>query len=137
MGQQQLLLVILGVIIASVAFGIGFTLFKDNQIDVNRMAVQQDLEEISVHARKYFNLPKTLGGGGHSFIGLTADAAGMAKIVGPDRSNNENGVYSITSSGDDALVIIRGVGKVELEDGTFPTYDCRVRARKILIEFVN
>lgn len=137
MGQQQLLLIILGVIIVGVAIAVGITVFDDALVSNNRDAVQSDLAALSVYARKYYNKPIHTGGGGHSFVGLTADAAGQNKIAPIHSWNNDNGTYSISTAGDASLVILTGVGKVKLPDGNYPTYNCRVRARKILTQLVH
>ncbi len=42
MGQQQLLLIILGVIIVGIAVAVGITMFQDNAVDQNRSAVIAD-----------------------------------------------------------------------------------------------
>jgi hypothetical protein len=39
MGQQQLLLIILGVIVVGIAVAVGITMFKDNAVSANRDAV--------------------------------------------------------------------------------------------------
>jgi Tfp pilus assembly protein PilE len=137
MGQQQLLLIILGVIIVGIAVAVGITVFDDAMVTNNRDAVQNDLVALSVYAREYYNKPMIAGGGGHSFVGLTADAAGQLKIAPIDSWSNENGTYTISTAGDAGLVIITGVGRVKLSNGQYPTYDCRVRARKILMQKVH
>lgn len=137
MGQQQLILVILGTIIVGISIAVAITMYQDHLIESNRDDVQRDLVEISGKAMKYYFTSSTVGGGGHSFVGLTADAAGMSKLVSPAFSDNENGTYTISTAGDAALVIIRGVGKVRLPDGSYPTYVSRVRARKYLLQLVN
>jgi hypothetical protein len=137
MGQQQLILTVLGTIIVGIAIAVAITLYDDHMIEANRDDIQRDLVEISGKAMKYYFSSRTVGGGGHSFVGLTADAAGMAKLVTPAFADNEHGTYTISTAGDGALVIIQGVGKVQLPDGTYPMYVSRVRARKFLLQLVN
>ena len=43
MGQQQLLLIILGVIVVGIAVAVGITMFSDSAISANRDAVTNDL----------------------------------------------------------------------------------------------
>ena len=83
MGQQQLLLIILGVIIVGIAVAVGITMFQDNAVDQNRSAVIADLTTLSAKAQQYYAKPTTLGGGGNSFVGLTADAAALALLAYP------------------------------------------------------
>ena len=47
MGQQQLLLIILGVIIVGIAVAVGITMFQDNAISANRDAVTNDLVQLA------------------------------------------------------------------------------------------
>ncbi len=137
MGQQQLLLIILGVIIVGIAISVGIAMYNDHLISQNRDSIQQDLVMLAVKAEEYAARPSTMAGGGHSFANITANAAGMALIAGPEYIDNENGTYSVQTAGTTALVILQGVGKVQLPDGTFPTYYCRVRDRKYLMQTIN
>lgn len=137
MGQQQLLLIILGVIIVGIAVAVGITMFNDHLISANRDDVQNDLVMISVKAQQYYFRPQNMAGGGHSFVGLTADAAGMLLLVSTQYSVNEHGTYTIQTAGTTSLVILQGVGKIQLPDGTYPTYYNRVRDRKYLMQTIN
>ena len=137
MGQQQLLLIILGTIIVGIAISVAIIIYNDSLITNNRDDIQNDLAFIAARAQEYYFRPASMAGGGHSFVGLSADAAGMAKIVSPEFSNNDHGTYTVQTAGDASLVILQAVGKVELANGTFPTYYCRVRDRKYLIQLIN
>jgi hypothetical protein len=137
MGQQQLLLIILGVIIVGVAVTVGIIMFNDSAVENNRDAVQRDLVNLSGLAMTYYYKPASLGGGGRTFTALTADAAGQAQLAPPTAWDNDDGHYSIKTAGTSSLVVLLGVGKVQLPDGTYPTYTCRARNRKYLIQQVN
>jgi Flp pilus assembly protein TadG len=126
MGQQQLLLIILGVMIVGVAVAIGITLFKDNAVDQNRNAVIADLTTLAAKAQQYNAKPVNQSGGGNSFVGLTANAQGLALLALTTFTNNSNGVYTIKTAGTATTVVLHGVGKTALSDGTFPTYDMTV-----------
>ena len=99
MGQQQLLLIILGVIIVGIAVAVGITMFQDNAVDQNRSAVIADLTTLEAKAQQYYAKPVTLGGGGNSFVGLTADATGLGDLASTAFTNNANGTYTIKDSG--------------------------------------
>ena len=123
MGQQQLLLIILGVIIVGIAVAVGITMFQDNAVDQNRSAVIADLTTLAAKAQQYYAKPTTLGGGGNSFVGLTADATGLALLASTSFTTNSNGTYSISTLGSATNVTLKGVGAVVLSDGTsYPTY---------------
>lgn len=113
MGQQQLLLIILGVIVVGIAVAVGITMFQDNAVSANRDAVTNDLVNLASRAQQYYRRPTALGGGGNSFVGLTADAAGLAKLT--SKPSNANGTYSIMTAGTASSVVLKGVG---VEKGT-------------------
>ncbi len=115
MGQQQLLLIILGVIVVGIAVAVGITMFTDNAISANRDAVTNDLVNLAARAQQFYRRPTALGGGGNNFTGLTADPAGLRKLT--NRETNANGQYSITSAGNATGVVLQGVG-TEMVDGT-------------------
>ena len=126
MGQQQLLLIILGVIIVGIAVAVGITMFQDNAVDQNRSAVIADLTTLAAKAQQYYAKPTTLGGGGNSFVGLTADAPGLGLLASTAFTNNANGAYTIKTAGTATTLVLEGVGKTALSNGTFCTYDMTV-----------
>jgi len=115
MGQQQLLLIILGVIVVGIAVAVGITMFSDN----------------AVNANQYYRRPTALGGGGNSFVGLTADAAGLSKLTNMPGGANANGTYSITTAGTANQVTVQGVGTETAPDGNKVTQQifCRDAGR--------
>jgi hypothetical protein len=117
MGQQQLLLIILGVIVVGIAVAVGITMFTDSAVSANRDAVTNDLVNLAARAQQFYRRPTALGGGGGSFAGLAANADGLKKLT--NRSSNANGAYSIQTAGDANGVVLRGVG-TELADGSNP-----------------
>ena len=127
MGQQQLLLIIAGVVIIGLAVLVGVAMFQDNAIDHNRSVVIADLKTLASKAQHYYSRPMTMGGGNNSFVGLTADAWGIGLLAGTAFTNNANGTYTILPpGGTPTQVVLQGVGKVVLSDGTYPTYTVTV-----------
>jgi type II secretory pathway pseudopilin PulG len=123
MGQQQLLLIILGVIVVGIAVAVGITMFSDSAVNANRDALTNDLVNLASRAQQYFRRPTSLGGGGSTFNGLTADAAGIAKLT--NKPLNGNGSYTITTAGTTttgtaAFIAIEGYGNETGTDGTTP-----------------
>jgi len=140
MGQQQLLLIILGVIIVGIAVAVGITMFQDNAVDQNRNMVIADLQNLAAKAQQYFAKPTTLGGGGNDFSGLTANAAGLAILAGTAFTDNANGTYSIKTAGTAGLagvVVLKGIGKTAQSDGTFPTYELTVSSTATVLAKTN
>ena len=83
MGQQQLLLIILSVIVLGIAVAVGITMFSDSSINVNRDALTNDLAALASRAHQYFRRPSYLTGGGNSFAGLTYSIVIAGSGFGP------------------------------------------------------
>ena len=69
MGQQQLLLIVLGIIIVGVAIVIGINLFKANAVEAKRNNVINELVNLAAMAQQYYQKPSALGGGNRTFTG--------------------------------------------------------------------
>lgn len=69
MGQQQLLLIVLGVIVVGIAIYLGFGMTSSYAVSANRDALITDMVNLSNMAMAYYRKPKFFGGGGHSFAG--------------------------------------------------------------------
>ena len=115
MGQQQLLLIILGVIIVGIAVAVGITMFQDNAISANKDAVVNDLVQLAAKAQQHYRKPTSLGGGGNSYAGI--DSAGS--LVSSAFWNNDNGKYFVSATGT-TTITLRGVGRSQNADGTYP-----------------
>ena len=120
MGQQQLLLIILGVIVVGIAVAVGITLFKDNAVSANRDAVTNDLVNLAARAEQYFRRPTALGGGQGSFAGLTADVSGLKRLTSMTNGTNANGTYTIVTAGNATTVVLQGLGVETGNDGSSP-----------------
>lgn len=107
MGQQQLLLIVLGVIIVGIAIVVGITLFRANAVQANRDAIVSDLQHLAFTAQQYYKKPAILGGGGNSFIGYSI----------PDGlSSNANGTITLTSVAA-TQVVFTGIGTEKNDAG--------------------
>ncbi len=71
MGQQQLLLIVLGVIVVGIAVVVGINLFNANAVASNRDAVISDLNNLGAMAQQYYKKPASMAGGGNTFTGWT------------------------------------------------------------------
>lgn len=104
MGQQQLILIILGIVIVSVAIALGMTLFSTGHDTATRDMIVNDLTRIASHAQHHYIKPASLGGGSNSFDNFyisdsirenavaeyTAEPDGRSLVLtGTSISNNE------------------------------------------------
>ena len=80
-------------------------------------------------AKQYYTKPVILGGGGKSFVGLTADAAGLGDLASTTFTNNLNGTHTIKTAGTAMTVVLHGVGKTALSSAEFPSYDMAVTSQ--------
>ncbi len=103
MGQQQLLLIVLGVIIVGIAIVVGINLFNANSISSNRDGVISDLNNLAAMAHEYYSKPTAMGGGGSSYVNFTMPTG---------LSSNANGAYTIATAGTGATstITFQGVG---------------------------
>ena len=93
MGQQQLLLIVLGTIIVGVAVVVGINMFTTGAINAERDALLQDVNNIASSAAAYWRKPAALGGGARDFSGITT-----VVVFGAD-SSNANGSFVLSAAG--------------------------------------
>ena len=107
MGQQQLLLIGLGIIIVGVAIIDGINIFSATSVQANRDALISDMIAIASMAQEFYRKPTALAGGGYRFTGFT--------IPRPMRSN-ANGTFTATIAAQKLTLI--GSGKEKGNNGT-------------------
>ena len=124
MGQQQLLLIVLGIIIVGIAVAVGINMFRSSAVDANRNAVISDLAHLASKAQQHLKKPISMGGGAQLFTGFQLNTLDKANdngwyqiqsgttipntVVAPDTTN-----YVATAT--DSPLVIRGWG-VEIGD---------------------
>jgi len=103
MGQQQLLLLVIALVITGVGIVVGFTMFH-NAADASQVdAVTQECISMAARAQMYYMTPGYRGGGGYSFSGITIEKVLPASVNYP-AGENEHGIFTITPNGADALI---------------------------------
>lgn len=96
MGQQQLLLIILGVIIVGIAIAVGLSLFSAQSIQSNKDAIINDLNNIAAHAYQFKVRPSSMGGGQGSYVGYA---------IPTKMASNENASYVASGASATAVTI--------------------------------
>jgi hypothetical protein len=129
MGQTQLLLVILGVLLVGIAIFVGVQMFQANAVEDSRNAIMADLNNFAARAHAYYWKPTSQGGGNKSFANITI------RLIYP-MTENPNGRYFIESAAPDNCVIT-GVGKVVSSDGDSVRVRIRVTETRNIIEIIN
>ena len=112
MGQQQLLLIVMAVIIVGIAIAVSIQLFRSNAIESKRDILIEETTSLGLMALQYYKKPAELGGGSHSFIGWT---------IPSQMKQTANGNFTKTSATADELVItgtgtevVTGVDSIEV-----------------------
>jgi hypothetical protein len=67
MGQQQLLLIVLGVIIVGIAIVVGINLFNANAEESAKDTLVSEGTNLGAMAQQFYKKPVALGGGGNAF----------------------------------------------------------------------
>jgi hypothetical protein len=129
MGQAQLLLVVLGVLLIGVAIYVGVSLFSAGAVEDSRNAIIVDLQNFAARANAYYWKPTAQGGGGKSFANIT-----MSHVFPMDE--NANARYHIVSAQQDQC-IIAAVGKFIASNGDSIRVQIRVTAERNITEILN
>ncbi|HDT12277.1 MAG TPA: hypothetical protein ENO01_01325 [Candidatus Marinimicrobia bacterium] len=98
MGQQQLLLIVLGTIIVGVAVVVGINMFSQGAVNAEIEALIQDVNMIGSNAASYWRKPAEMGGGARSFTGVTLEKLGAS-------SSNANGDFVLTVVNSDSVTV--------------------------------
>jgi hypothetical protein len=69
MGQQQLLLIVLGVIVVGIAVVVGINLFNASAEEANKDGIVSDCTNLGAMAQQYYKKPLSMGGGANAFTG--------------------------------------------------------------------
>jgi Tfp pilus assembly protein PilE len=102
MGQQQLLLIVLGVIIVGIAVVVGINVFTASAMQANRDATISDLTNLASLAQQHYRKPTALGGGGNTFTGWTIPAS---------IDTTGNGTYAATVAAQTLTLVGKGTEK--------------------------
>jgi len=107
LGQQQLLLVLLGIVVVGVAIVVAINLFRGNAIDRKREILINESHNIGSIAIAFYKKPRMMGGGGKRFTGWTIPSSLVATV---------NGSYTAQVSPDNIVIIGTGTEVVTDND---------------------
>ncbi|PID61680.1 MAG: hypothetical protein CR986_02535 [Ignavibacteriae bacterium] len=114
MGQQQLLLIVLGVIIVGIAVVVGINVFTASSTNANRDAVIADLTTLAAMSQQHYRKPVAMGGGGNTFN--KGGKSGSGFEIPSSLKSNDNGAYTATPSANSITLV--GTGKEIGEDNS-------------------
>lgn len=96
MGQQQLLLIILGVIIVGIAVGVGISQFGAQSTESNKDGVTTGVINVGANAYQFKIRPTTMGGGSGSYLGY---------VLPTKLASDENGTYAASGASRTGITI--------------------------------
>lgn len=123
MGQQQLLLIVLGVIVVGIAIVVGIQLFNTSSVQANRDAVISDINHLASLSVEFYKKPASMGGGGNNFTGYAIPA---------ELDTTANGVFSITAAGNATGITFGAKGTEYAEDGSLVEYTGVVNTKGVV-----
>jgi hypothetical protein len=126
MGQQQLLLIIVGVIVVGTAVVVAIQLYRTNSIDHKRDLLADECVTLASNALSYYKKPTNYGGGGNSFIGWVIPSGMMTTV---------NGSYSAAVA--DTQIVITAIGTEIITGGDYIQVQTRVSPTDIITNVVH
>lgn len=111
MGQQQLLLIVLGVIIVGIAVVVGINMFSASSASANQDALISDLTNLASMAQQHYRKPAALGGGGNAFDATNGGTA-WSVPASLQQTNNMSAAVTLTPGAQSITLVAVGT-----EDG--------------------
>ena len=102
MGQQQLLLIVLGVIIVGIAVVVGINLFNANAETSTQDSIVSQGTNIGAMAQQYFKKPLAMNGGGQNFTGFNTK---VWNILPVNLKTSTDAVWALPVEGGTANII--------------------------------
>ena len=127
MGQQQLLMIVLAIIIVGIAIAISVQLFRSNAIESKRDLLIEETTSLATMAIQYYKKPQAMGGGGRSFMGWEIPS----QMVQTFNGNFMRAVVNATE------VIITGTGSEAVTDTDSIKVETTVRPDEIFTTIIN
>ena len=103
MGQQQLLLIILAIIIVGIAIAVSIGLFRAGAIDGKRDLLVSECSNIATIAISYYKKPREMGGGGKTFTDWQIPSQLVTTVNGSYSADVSAGQVIITGTGTEVV----------------------------------
>lgn len=108
MGQQQLLLLVLGIVIVGLAVVVGIQAFSENQKKANADSLVNDGIRLASDAQAWSLKPEAFGGPSSTEDLGDADFSALGVGTGTTGYSNTNGNFTIVPGGGEACIVIVG-----------------------------
>ncbi|MBU2494059.1 MAG: hypothetical protein KJ571_15640 [Bacteroidetes bacterium] len=103
MGQQQLLLIVVGILIVGISIIIGISMFTASAVEAKRDNITNELINLASLAQQHYRKPQTMGGGNRAFDN---SHGGLTWTIPPSLVTTGNGWFSIENISTDQVVIL-------------------------------
>ena len=104
MGQQQLLLLVLGIVIVGLAVVVGIQAFGENQKKANADALVNDGVRIASDAQAWVLKPTAFGGGNGDPTNVELSSLGYEVTGDPETYSNLNGDFTLSATGTSVII---------------------------------
>ena len=102
MGQQQLLLIVLGVIIVGIAIVAGIAMFNAGAEESAKDELVSQCVVIGANAQQFYRKPLQMGGGGNTFN--TGGVGGAGYEIPPKMTVTANGSYVAVAAAQQVVI---------------------------------
>lgn len=117
MGQQQILLLVLGIIVVGIAIALALILFRSNGIENKRNMLVHECMNIGSLAQGYYRRPVSFGGGGSKFTGFQIPGNMMISENGNFDALVSENVVVVTGTGNE---VITGTDSIKVQVTVYP-----------------
>ncbi|MDR3610453.1 MAG: hypothetical protein P4L27_07825 [Ignavibacteriaceae bacterium] len=124
MGQQQLLLIVLGVIVVGIAVVAGINLFSASHDESIKDELVSQCMAIGANAQQFFIKPVAMGGGGNTFN--TGGIGNAGYTIPASMTGTTNGTYAQTAISATSYTITATPRVVAGKTYSFATVTCVV-----------
>ena len=117
MGQQQLLLIVLGIIIVALAVFVGINMFTSSAIESKRNNLINECVNLAALAQQHYRRPAALGGGGRTFTNWAVPSELAQTANGRYEADVQEQVITIKAVGNE---VVTGNDSVEVKFFIYP-----------------
>jgi hypothetical protein len=128
MGQQQLLLIVLGVIVVGIAVVAGINLFSSSHDESIKDELVNQSMAIGANAQQFFVKPVSMGGGGNTFN--TGGPSNAGYVIPTRMASTTNGTYAGVAAAT-VYTITATPRVINGKSYNFSSVTCRVTADSI------
>lgn len=126
MGQQQLLLIVLGLITVGIAIFVGVSLFRSHAIESKRAIITNELVNLAALAQQFYLKPTSLGGGSRKFTGWS---------IPPELASTSAGHYTSQINQDSVVVV--GVGNEVVQNNDSLKMQINIKPTSVKTIIIN